>query len=109
MQATDHLSSKTFSQYCAAPVIDPDSGKFLEYQHLIQVSDKDIWKRYFPSNIDLLVQSVGTCMTIGNDTIFFIHPSEIPLHKKVTYRHLVVDIYTLEEEKFRVRLMVGGN
>ena len=37
------------------------------------------------------------------------HPSEIPLHKKVTYGRLVVDIRPLKEEKFRVRITVGGD
>ena len=41
--------------------------------------------------------------------IFFIHPSEIPTHKKVTYGRLVVEIRPLKEEKYRVCITVGGN
>ena len=37
------------------------------------------------------------------------HPSEIPLYKKVTYGRLVVDIRPLKAEKFRVRVTVGGD
>ena len=48
-------------------------------------------------------------MPTGNSTIFFIHPSEIPAHKKVTYVHLVVDIRPLKDEKYRVRITVGGD
>ena len=48
-------------------------------------------------------------MTTGNSTIFFIHPSEIPAHKKVTYGRLVVEIRPLKDEKYRVRITVGGN
>ena len=48
-------------------------------------------------------------MPTGNSTIFFIHPSEIPSHKKVAYGRLVVDIRPLKEEKYRVRITVGGD
>ena len=48
-------------------------------------------------------------MPTGNSTIFFIHPSEIPTHKKVTYGRLVVDIRPLKKEKYRVRITVGGD
>ena len=37
------------------------------------------------------------------------HPSEIPLHKKVTYGRLVGDIRPLKDEKFRDRVTVGGD
>ena len=48
-------------------------------------------------------------MLTNNSTIFFIHPSEIPAHKKAPYGRLVVDIRPLKEEKYRVRITVGGD
>ena len=48
-------------------------------------------------------------MPTGNSTIFFIHPSEIPTHKKVTYVRLVVDIRPLKEGKYCVHITVGGD
>ena len=48
-------------------------------------------------------------MPTGNSTIFFIQPSEIPAHKKVIYGCLVVDIRPLKDEKYRVRITVGGD
>ena len=48
-------------------------------------------------------------MPTGNSTIFFIQPSVIPTHKKVTYVRLVVDIRPLKEEKYRVRITIGGD
>ena len=56
-----------------------------------------------------LAQGIKTIMPTGNSTIFFIHPSEIPAHKKVTYGRLVVDIQPLKDEKYRVRITVGGD
>ena len=32
-----------FQEHMACPVIKPDTGASLEYRHLIQGSDKDIW------------------------------------------------------------------
>ena len=48
-------------------------------------------------------------MPTGNSTIIFIYPSKIQAHKKITYGRLVVDIIPLKEEKYRVRITVGGN
>ena len=48
-------------------------------------------------------------MPTGNSTIFFIHPSEIPAHKKVTFGRLVVDIQPLKDEKYRVGINIGGD
>ena len=54
-----------------------------------------------------LAQGVKDRMPTGNSTIFFIHSSEIPAHKKVTYGILVVDIRPLKEEKYRVRIVIN--
>lgn len=45
----------------------------------------------------------------GNSTIFFVHLSDIPSHKKITYERLVVDIRPLKAERYRVLLKVGGD
>ena len=71
--------------------------------------DQQLWKTAFANDLGRLAQGIGTRMPTGNDTITFIHPSEIPLHKKVTYGCLVVDIRPLKDEKYRVRLTVGGD
>ena len=48
-------------------------------------------------------------MPTGNSTTFFVHPSEIPAHKKVTYGRLVVDIQPLKDEKYRVGINIGSD
>ena len=93
----------------AFPVINPDTRVSLEYRHLIQGPDKDIWVKAQANDFGRLAQGVKDRMPTGNSTIFFIHPSDIPTHKKVTYGRLVVDIRPLKEEKYRVRITVGGN
>ena len=93
----------------ACPVINPDTGASLEYRHLIQWPDKDIWVKALANNFGRLAQGVKTIIPTGKSTIFFIHPREILAHKKVTYGRLVVDIRPLKDEKYRVRITVGGD
>ena len=68
-----------------------------------------MWVKAFSNNLGCLAQGVGTRMPKGSNTIFFIHPSEIPTNKKVTYGRMVVYIITLKSESYRVRLTVGGD
>ena len=98
-----------FKQHMACPVINPDTGVSLEYRHLIPGPDKDIWVKALANDFGRLAQGVKGRMPTGNSTIFFIHPSEIPSHKKFTYGSLVVDIRPLKEEKYRVHIAVGGD
>ena len=91
----------------ACPVINPDTDVSLEYRHLIQGPDKYIWVKALANNFGRLAQGVKDRMPTGNSKIFFIHPSKIPAHKKVTYGRLVVDILPLKDEKYRVRITVG--
>ena len=93
----------------ACPVINPDTGVSLEYRHLTQGPDKDIWVKSLENDFGRLAQGLKDRMPTGNSTIFFIHPREIPAHKKVTYGRLVVYIRPLKYEKYRVRITVGGD
>ena len=79
-------------------VINQDNGVSLEHRLLIQAPDKDIWVKALANDFGSLAQGVKGRMPTGNSTIFFIHPSEIPSHKKVSYGRLVVDIRPLKEE-----------
>ena len=45
----------------------------------------------------------------GRNTIFFIHRSQIPRNKKVTYGRIVCAIRPQKKETHRVRLTIGGN
>ena len=81
----------------------------MEYRHLIQGPGKYIWVKALANDFERLAQGVKYRMPTGNSTIFFIHPSKIPAHNKVTYGRLVVDIRPLKYEKYRVRITVGGD
>ena len=92
----------------ACPVIDPDTGASLEYRHLIQGPDREVWVKSLANYFCIHAKRVCTRMPTGNENLSFVHPSVIPTHKKVTYGRLVVDIRPLKDEKFRVRLTVGS-
>ena len=48
-------------------------------------------------------------MPSGTNTIFYIHLSKIPKHKKFSYCHLVADLRSLKKETHCVRGTVGGD
>ena len=87
-----------FHEHMDCPVINPDTGAYLEYCHLIQGPDKDNWVKALANDFGRLAQGVKTRMPTGNSKIFFIHPNKIPAHKKVTYGRLVVNIRPLKDE-----------
>ena len=57
-----------FKKYMACPVINPDTGFSLEYRHLIQGPDKDIWVKSLANDFVRLAQGVKGRMPTGNST-----------------------------------------
>ena len=72
-------------------VHDPATGKTQGYTQLIRGPYKDIWITLFSNNIGRLAQGLGNRIK-GTNTIFFIHQSEVPAGKRVTYGRIVVSI-----------------
>ena len=56
----------------------------------------------------MLAQGVGNRVK-GTNTIFFVHHSEVPAGKQVTYGNIVVSISPNKAETHRVRITVGGD
>jgi hypothetical protein len=82
-------------------VICPETGKSLKHRELItQLRYKIKWMRSTANEINRLYNT---------NTIRFIHRSNIPKGRKVTYGSFVVDIKEHKEEQERTRLTVGGN
>jgi hypothetical protein len=85
----------------ANAVIYPETGKSPKHQELItKLRYKIKWTRYTTNEINRIYNT---------NTIRFIHRSNIPKGRKVTYGSFVVDIKEHKEEKERTRLTVGGN
>jgi hypothetical protein len=92
----------------AYAVTDVVTGQQLEYRQLLQRPDlKPIWEKAFANELGRLAQGVRDIK--GTDTIVFIHASEIPRERTVTYGRLVCDIRHQKAEQHRVRLTVGGD
>ena len=69
---------------------DADSGKMLEFHHLIQ-KYPDVWTKSIANEFGRLMKGVGKRIPTGSNTMRFIHKSEIPHNKVVTYAHIVCD------------------
>ena len=66
-----------FEENFAGVVIDEDTGKALEYRHLIKhPKHKDVWETSLSNEFGRLAQGIRDIP--GTDTIFFISKSEIP-------------------------------
>ena len=87
--------------------INPDTGQIADYRELSESSDGSIWKNSNAEEIGRLAQGYGTIK--GTNTIFFIHPSQIPKGRKVTYLRVVSAFRPEKAQPFRIRWTVGGD
>ncbi len=105
------LNNQHDQYHVANAVTDPHTGAPLEYQQLFDHHDPKLrqeWHHSSANEFGRLAQGVGTRIK-GTDTIFFIHPSDIPKHKKATYARFVCEKRPQKTEVNRTRITVGGN
>jgi len=98
------------AKHGAYAIVDKDTGKSLEYRHLIKIRKyKQIWNDSMSNEIGKLAQ--GNSRVKGTDTMFLITYENIPLNRRkdVTYTRIVVDYRPQKQEKEQTRLTVGGN
>jgi hypothetical protein len=92
----------------AGAVVDPDTGKQMEYRDLIKHDKyREVWEQSFTKELDQLAQ--GKCGHNGTDTIIFIPRKQVPKGRKVTYGRIVVDYRPQKADPNRTRLTVGGD
>jgi len=90
--------------YCNA-IIDPISGKSLEYRHLIKnKTTKKILNTSFANKLDRLANGVGNIRVKGTNTIKFIPKNKVPFERKVTHGRIMVDFRPLKSEPNCTRL-----
>ena len=85
----------------------PD-GKKETIDTLLQGSDRDIWTRSLSNEWGRLAQG-NSHGVLPTDTIDFIHRTEVPKGRDVTYATFVLDYRPLKSEPHRVRITVGGD
>jgi hypothetical protein len=85
-------ASDLFSPFFASTIMDPDTGKSMEYQQLItNEKTKTVRQQSAANKFGRLVQGLPKQGIIGTDTIQFIPRSKIPSGHSVTYAHFVCE------------------
>jgi len=84
------------------------SGKKLSIDKLLQGSMKDVWSKALDNEFGRLSNGIPNEL-LGTKTIGFILKKDIPFGRKITYANMVCDFKPLKDEKYRVRLTIGGD
>eukprot|EP00804_Cyclotella_cryptica_P027157 CCRYP_016091-RA/>CCRYP_016091-RA protein AED:0.31 eAED:0.28 QI:0/0/0/1/1/1/2/0/527 len=104
-------ATRCFPREILAAILDTDTGKLLEYRHLIKnLKYCTIWKNAYGKELGRLAQGIpGTVK--GTNTIVFLAHNQIPPHcrKDVTYGRICANYQPEKEDHYRIRLTVGGN
>ena len=97
--------------HAAFPVLDPETGKLLEYRQLLRHPKfKEAWNISAANEFGRLAQGIKGRVK-ATDTIKFIRKNEIPADrlKDVTYLQFVCQVRTEKDEPNRTRATFGGN
>ena len=91
--------------------MDGQTGKLLEYRHLIKRPEyKDDWNYSYGNELGWLAQGMKGRVE-GTENIFFIHKNEVPNDRQrdVTYEKINCNVRPQKEEQNRTRLTIGGD
>ena len=83
------------------------NSKVISIDKLLQSKIAKIWEIALTNELGRLAQ--GTNNIVGNDAIDIIFKKDVPRNKMVTYARMVCDYRPFKSEKYRVRLIVGGD
>ena len=82
----------------AHAIIDEETGKSLEFRHLIKLDKyRDIWMKSFANELCRLAQGIRDIP--GTNTIDFIPFAEVPKGETVTYDRIVCTFRPQKDEK----------
>jgi hypothetical protein len=90
-------------------VLDPATGNLLEYRDLLKTTDRDRWYDGCSKEFARLAQGRSKDDTKPTNTIFFIHPKDLPPNKRPTYLRICANYRPQKANPYRVRFTVGGN
>jgi hypothetical protein len=85
------LSDQNVFWILHSTAINPDTEAITEYDELSKCSDGALWIQSNSKEFRRLAQGLGpdSEMPEGTDTLFFIHPNQMPNGRKATYLHIV--------------------
>ena len=89
-------------------ILDDETGKYLEFCHLIKLDKyQDIWTKSFSNELGRLAQGIRNIS--GTNTIDFIPYSDVPAQTNVKYGRIICTCRPQKDENHRTRLTVDGN
>jgi hypothetical protein len=91
--------------------INPDTEAVAEYDELSKCSNGTLWIQSNTEEFGRLAQGLGpdSEMPEGTDTLFFIHPNQMPNGRKATYLRIVCANRPEKLQPRRVRHNIGGD
>jgi hypothetical protein len=104
-------------QHFAHAVWDDESGRMLEFRHLLNHKNpktRKLWGRAGANEYGRLMQGIGKTRKpedriTGMNSMHFIPKHQVPKGKIVTYARFVADIRPQKDEPARMRLTAGGD
>ena len=99
----------TPSPASANAVLDPTTGKLLEYRDLLNTPDRQAWYDGCSKEFARLCNGRSKDSTKGTNSIRFTRPSALPPGKKATYLRICTNYRPQKLDPYRVRFTVGGN
>ena len=81
----------------------------MDLHQLLQGPNKSIWRTSLANDLGRLTQGVGTCMSRGTNTIFYVPKSRVTVDCKVTYSCMIATIRSHKTEVNHVSVTVGGD
>ena len=102
--AVQHMDG--FPLHLHANHIYTEKGVRMRIDKLLQ-ENRIVWGKSLSNELGRLTQGIRNI--VGNGAMEFIKISEVPKGKKVAYSNMVCDYRPTKEEKYRVRLTVGGD
>ena len=85
-----------------------ENGNKQGLDDLLTGQNSAIWKRSISNELGRLSDGIPGRVR-GTKAIKWIYKKDVPSNKKVTYANMVCDYRPLKEEKYRVRLTIGGD
>jgi len=104
----DDIAEYVFTHHNYINHIYDENGKRETIDSLLQGKSSQVWIRSLSNEWGRLANGNDAGIK-GTQTIAFIPKSLVPSDKKVTYATMVCDYRPLKDEKYRVRITVGGN
>jgi hypothetical protein len=95
-------------------MFNPKTGRAETIDTLLQGPDQQTWTTSLSNEWGRCAQGISknrpsSDAIIGNQTIFFIPPHQVPTGRKVTYANFVCTMRPGKAEPYRIRMTVGGN